>query len=71
MRVIWAGFGHQVESRYGLHVVRVRRRIEGRTVPYEQARPRIAAWLEERNLRQALRMYALDLMPETGPDHPH
>jgi len=60
-----------VESRYGLHVVRVRRRIEGRSVPYEQARPRIAAWLEERNLTQALREYALDLMPETGPDHPH
>lgn len=60
-----------VETRYGLHVVQVRRRIEGQVVPYELARPRIAAWLDERNLRQALREYALELLHETGPAHPH
>ena len=60
-----------VETRYGLHVVQVRRRIEGRMVPYELARPRIASWLDERNLRQALREYAHDLLHEAGPEHPH
>ncbi len=51
-----------VESRYGLHVLRVSRRIDGRELPFEAVQPRIAARLAERNLRRALRDYAHSLM---------
>ena len=53
-----------VESRYGLHVVRVSRRIEGRTLPFEAVQPQIAARLAERKLQQALREYAHALLHE-------
>ena len=59
-----------VESRYGLHIVRVSRRIEGRTLPFEAVQPQIAARLAERNLQQALREYAHALMHEAEA-HPH
>lgn len=51
-----------VESRYGLHVLRVSRQIDGRELPFEAVQPRIAARLAERNLRRALRDYAHSLM---------
>lgn len=53
-----------VESRYGLHVVRVSRRIEGRTLPFEAVQPQITARLTERKLQRALREYAHALMHE-------
>jgi peptidyl-prolyl cis-trans isomerase C len=53
-----------VETRHGLHVLRVNRRVEGRALPYEAVRDRIAARLAERNLQQALREYAHALMHE-------
>lgn len=46
-----------VETRYGLHVVRVERRIEGNDIPFEMARDRIARWLSERVRRTAIRQY--------------
>jgi peptidyl-prolyl cis-trans isomerase C len=46
-----------VESRYGFHIARVDRRIEGRTLPFEIARPRIAAYLAEHVRRTAIRQY--------------
>lgn len=46
-----------VESRYGFHIVRVDRRIEGRDLPFEFARPRIAAYLAEHVRRTAIRQY--------------
>lgn len=46
-----------IETRYGFHVVRVDRRIEGRDLPYEIAQPRIAAWLDEKVRRVAIRQY--------------
>lgn len=46
-----------IETRYGFHVVRVDRRIEGRDLPYEIARPRIAAWLDDKVRRVAIRQY--------------
>lgn len=55
-----------VETRHGLHVVRVTRRIEGRVLPYEAVQPRIAARLAERNLEHALRNYAHGLMHEAA-----
>lgn len=46
-----------VESRYGLHVVRVDRRIEERDLPFELVRDRIADYLEESVHRRALHQY--------------
>ena len=46
-----------VESRYGLHVVRVDRRIEGRELPFDMVRARIADYLEEAVQRRALHQY--------------
>ena len=46
-----------VESRYGLHVVRVDRRIEGRELPFDLVRERIADYLEEAVQRRALQQY--------------
>ncbi|MCX8115638.1 MAG: peptidylprolyl isomerase [Burkholderiaceae bacterium] len=47
-----------VETRYGLHIVRVARYVAGEPLPYEAVAQRIAAHLAERNLRVALREYA-------------
>lgn len=46
-----------IESRYGLHVVRVDRRIEGRELPFDLVRERIADYLEEAVQRRALQQY--------------
>ncbi|MGL4240392.1 MAG: peptidylprolyl isomerase [Beijerinckiaceae bacterium] len=46
-----------VESRFGFHVVRLDRRIEGRTLPFELARPLIEDYLQERVRRTAERQY--------------
>lgn len=49
--------GDPVETRYGVHVVIVDRRIEGRELPFEQVRERIAEWLTERVRRVAIAQY--------------
>jgi peptidyl-prolyl cis-trans isomerase C len=59
-----------VETRYGLHVVRVTRRIEGRVLPYDTVQPRIADRLAERGLEHALRDYAHGLLHEAA-HHDH
>jgi peptidyl-prolyl cis-trans isomerase C len=46
-----------VESRYGFHIVILDRRIEGRQLPYEMVRHRIATWLDEKVRRTAIRQY--------------
>ena len=46
-----------VESRYGFHIVRVDRRIEGRDLPFEIAHPRIADYLAESVQHTAARQY--------------
>jgi peptidyl-prolyl cis-trans isomerase C len=46
-----------VETRYGLHVVLVERRIEGRELPFDLVRDRIRDWLAERVERTALAQY--------------
>jgi len=60
-----------VETRYGLHVLRVTRRIEGRELSFEAVQPQIAARLAERGLQQALRDYAHALAHGAVEDHPH
>jgi peptidyl-prolyl cis-trans isomerase C len=46
-----------IESRYGFHVVVVDRRIAGRDLPFELVQQRIAAWLDEKVHRTAIRQY--------------
>lgn len=46
-----------VETRYGVHVLMVERRIAGRDLPFELVRSRIAEWLEEKVRRTAIRQY--------------
>lgn len=55
-----------VETRYGLHVIRLGRRIEGRVMPFEAAAPRIAAYLGERSRRTALAQYLARLAARAG-----
>jgi peptidyl-prolyl cis-trans isomerase C len=59
-----------VESRYGLHIVRVARRVEGRALPFEAVRQQIMDRLAERNLHRALREYAHALV-HSEPGHTH
>jgi peptidyl-prolyl cis-trans isomerase C len=46
-----------IETRYGFHVVRLDNRVEGRQLPFELARDRIAAYLAEVVERKALAQY--------------
>src|SRR5579863_2260895 len=46
-----------VETRYGVHLIRLTRRIEGRQLPFEAVRERIASHLAERVTRQATAQY--------------
>ena len=46
-----------VETRYGLHVVEIERRIEGRDLPFDLVRDRIAAWLDDKVRRVAIKQY--------------
>jgi peptidyl-prolyl cis-trans isomerase C len=46
-----------VETRYGIHVIRLRRHVEGRQLPFEAVRARIAAYLDEHVRRQASAQY--------------
>ncbi len=46
-----------VETRYGFHVVQVDRRILGCELPFDVARDWIAAWLDEKVRRVAIRQY--------------
>lgn len=59
LRGLEAGTIHPepVESRYGLHIVRLDRRIEGRQMPFELVHERIADYLEDAVHRRALRQY--------------
>lgn len=50
-----------VESRYGFHIIRLDRRIDGREVPFELIRDRIAGYLAERSRRVAIAQYVARL----------
>ncbi|MFZ5540035.1 MAG: peptidylprolyl isomerase [Pseudomonadota bacterium] len=55
-----------VETRYGLHIVRVARYAAGDALPYDAVAERIAAHLADRNLRIALREYVHALAHDEG-----
>lgn len=46
-----------VETRYGVHVVRLDRKLEGRELPFDSVRKRIADYLEACSRRRAIRQY--------------
>ncbi len=46
-----------VPTRFGAHVLRLDRRIEGRDLPFEVAEPKIAAYLSERGHALAVQQY--------------
>ena len=46
-----------VKSRYGAHVLRLDRRIEGRELPFDMVHERIATYLEEASWRRAVAQY--------------
>jgi peptidyl-prolyl cis-trans isomerase C len=50
-----------VATRYGFHVIRLERRIEGRELPFEAVAPRIADYLAESVRRRAIAQYVARL----------
>ncbi len=46
-----------VRTRYGVHVIRLDRKVEGAVLPFEQVRERIAAYLEASSSRRAAAQY--------------
>jgi peptidyl-prolyl cis-trans isomerase C len=46
-----------VRTRYGVHVLRLERKAAGQVLPFEQAQPRIARYLEESAWRRAVSQY--------------
>ncbi|MGP1281404.1 MAG: peptidylprolyl isomerase [Parasphingopyxis sp.] len=46
-----------VKTRYGAHVLKVGRRIAGRTLPFDMAHAKIADYLEEASWRRAVAQY--------------
>lgn len=46
-----------VETRYGLHIIRLQRRIDGRQLPFELVAEGIANYLRERSIRLATAQY--------------
>jgi peptidyl-prolyl cis-trans isomerase C len=68
------GLHHEpVESRYGVHVVRLDRRIDGRQVPFELVHERIADYLDDAVRHRALQQYVSILAGRaelTGVDLP-
>jgi peptidyl-prolyl cis-trans isomerase C len=46
-----------IETRYGLHIVALDRRIEGRDLPFDLVHARIAEWMGEKVRRAAIRQY--------------
>lgn len=50
-----------IESRYGLHVVVVDRRIPGAQLPFEIVRSRIAAWLTEKSRHISIHQFIAEL----------
>jgi peptidyl-prolyl cis-trans isomerase C len=46
-----------VRTRYGVHVLRLDRKIDGRTLPFETVREGIAAFLEDASWRRAVTQY--------------
>ncbi|PRX10030.1 UNVERIFIED_ORG: peptidyl-prolyl cis-trans isomerase C [Martelella mediterranea] len=58
--------GSPVETRYGFHIIRMDRRIEGEQLPFDAVRPRIAAWLEAAAWSKAVQQFIAVLAAEAA-----
>ncbi|MBI2380456.1 MAG: peptidylprolyl isomerase [Gammaproteobacteria bacterium] len=56
---------YPLESRYGYHVVFVERYIAGKSLEFDQARPRIADYLSQKAHRAAIRHYIQRILAES------
>ena len=54
-----------VKSRFGVHVIRAGRRVEGETLPFEAVQKKIADYLEEASFRKAVSQYLSILASRT------
>lgn len=54
-----------VESRFGLHIVRVARRAEGKVFPFEMVKEQLTAHLMEQKRKRALRQYLKGLVAKS------
>jgi peptidyl-prolyl cis-trans isomerase C len=52
---------HPVETRYGVHIIRLDRKLAGRELPFELVAGRIAEYLQETVQRRALAQYVARL----------
>jgi peptidyl-prolyl cis-trans isomerase C len=62
-----------VRTRYGLHIVKLERKVAGEPLPFEQVHSRIATYLEESSWRRAVAQYVTLLAGEAqiiGHDMP-
>jgi peptidyl-prolyl cis-trans isomerase C len=57
-----------LETRYGYHIVRIDRRVEGKPLDYQMASDKIARYLDERVQRKALSQYIHYLAGEAEID---
>ena len=55
-----------VKSRFGVHVVRAGRRVEGRELPFEMVEDKIRTYLEEASFRRAVSQYLSILASRTA-----
>ncbi len=51
-----------IETRYGYHIVRIDRRVDGRPLAYDQVKDKIADYLNECVRRTALNQYVQQLI---------
>lgn len=57
-----------VKTRFGVHVIRAGRRMEGQQLPFELVRGRIATYLEEASWRRAVSQYLRILASQADVD---
>ncbi|WP_424958826.1 peptidylprolyl isomerase [Hyphomicrobium sp. 1Nfss2.1] len=55
-----------VETRYGLHIIRLDRRIEGAELPFEPVKERIASYLRAATITQARALYVRMLVEQAN-----
>ena len=53
-----------LESRYGVHIVYIDRRVEGKVLPYEMVKQRISDYLNEKVRRKAIAQYIHTLISD-------
>lgn len=54
-----------IKTRYGIHVLRLDRKIAGRTLPFEAVRDRIGAYLEEASWRRGISQF-IDILAQAA-----